>query len=100
MLSHDATNNLTTVAWSAPGELGGASVVYDTLSSTSPSDFLTAAFCLESNDGADTLAIDDITPPPGVTTHYLVRAQNDCPDGLGSLGLEQNGQLRIANDCP
>jgi len=100
MLSHDGTTELTTLTWSAPDDLGGLSVVYDTLSSTVPNDFVTGVVCVESNDGADTQAVDAGTPPSGVTNYYLVRAQNDCPDGLGSVGLDEDGQVRIASDCP
>jgi hypothetical protein len=46
------------------------------------------------------MAIDSDMLPSGVVAYYLVRAQHDCPDGLGSVGEDTEGLLRTAIDCP
>ena len=99
-LTHDPVLRQTEVTWTAPGDLGGTAVRYDTIRSTIPDDFVFSAVCVESDDGADTMAIDSDMLPEGVAAYYLVRAQNDCPDGLGGVGEDTEGLLRIAIDCP
>ena len=47
---------------------------------------ITLAACVESDDGDDLTAEDDGIPPPGEVFHYLVRAENACPSGVGPLG--------------
>jgi hypothetical protein len=34
------------------------------------------------------------------TLNYLVRAQNACPSGSGTLGLASSGLPRAGLDCP
>ncbi|HKY31747.1 MAG TPA: thrombospondin type 3 repeat-containing protein [Candidatus Polarisedimenticolia bacterium] len=55
-LTHDAAG--TVLSWAAPADLGGTAgaIRYDTLHSTSPSDFVGPASCIETNDGPDTSA--------------------------------------------
>jgi hypothetical protein len=74
-------------------------LLYDTLRSVSPVDFLTAA-CLESDDGPDTTAADGTIPSVGQVFYYLTRAQNACPQGVGSLGSNSSGAPRAGVDCP
>ncbi|RME37356.1 MAG: hypothetical protein D6788_09670 [Planctomycetota bacterium] len=89
-----------TLTWQTPVELGGNLVVYDTIRSGDSSDFVTNAFCVESDDGSDTSATDASSPAAGAAFYYLVRAENDCPDGQGSLGRSSAGQERTARACP
>ena len=86
------------VTWAAPLDAGGSFVVYDTLRSPSPDDFLGAASCLETA-GADTTSVDTTPASPGAV-FYLVRAVNDCPAGQGPLGSMPNGQPRPGRSCP
>ena len=89
-----------TLSWTVPLDAGGVSVVYDTLRSENPTDFVGAGACVESNDGADHQATDAVSPNSGGVFYYLVRANNDCPLGHGSLGAASGGQLRIGRTCP
>jgi hypothetical protein len=93
-------SNKQTITWIAPGFLGGTagSVVYDTIRSSNPADFVASATCVESNDGPDTSSLDAATPSAGVRFSYLVRAQNTC--GEGTLGTRSNGTPRTARACP
>ena len=88
-----------TIAWTGPGQPGGtlSSVVYDTLRSATPNGFDTAT-CIESDDGADTLASDPQAPGPGLVFYYLVRAGNAC--GSGTLGSGAGGIERSGRACP
>jgi len=84
-----------TLIWNEPAPMGGTSVRYDTLRSADPGDFVTAATCVESDDGIDRQAIDSAPVPPGTTFYYLIRGENDCPLGMGSLGSQ-----RVGLGCP
>jgi hypothetical protein len=89
-----------TVSWSEPLEPGGTGLLYDTLRSTDASDFVGGADCVESDDGPDREATDLDDPAPGAVFHYLIRAQNSCPDGNGPLGQSSSGTDRQARPCP
>lgn len=89
-------NQLTTVSWTAPDDLGGATVLYDTIRSTAPDDFGQQATCVESDDGADTVADDPTLPNAGEVFFYLVRAENACG---GEAGVSSTGEARIVRDC-
>ncbi len=98
VLSHsDGTLGTTTIEFSAPGDLGGTSVVYDTIGSSDATDFDTSATCVETNDGSDTTATDAVTPATGVVTYFLVRAENAC--ALGTAGSDSDDLPREALDC-
>lgn len=98
-LSHAHTTGVTTISWGAPADKGGTqALAYDSLRSTSPSNFTSAATCLESN-GTDTQSTDNAAPAAGSARHYLVRAENDCP-ARGSLGTGSNGVERPGRACP
>lgn len=90
-----------TLTWNPPLATGGAttSLVYDVLRAPAPDDFRTA-FCIESDDGPNTVARDVTTPPAGRAFYYLVRAQNACPQGSGSLGFSSKGLPRVGRGCP
>jgi len=51
-------------------------------------------------DVADRVAEDFDEPGPGGVFYYLVRAENACPDGAGSLGARSDGTERTGRDCP
>ena len=89
------------VVWDAPLNPGGTGVRYDTIRSGDPTDFgLVAATCVESDDGTDTTANDVTVPAPGAAFYYLVRAENNCLAGLGSLGNATGGGPRTGRNCP
>jgi hypothetical protein len=94
LLDHD------TFGWSEPSDLGGASVLYDTLRADEPADHVTAPVCVESDDGADLMASDVEQPAVGSVFYYLVRAQNACPDGEGPAGYDSTGAEHPAGSCP
>ncbi len=94
-------SNKQLVQWLAPGDLGGqpATLLYDTLRATSPTGFV-AGICVESNDGVDTAATDTTLPTIATAVYYLVRAENSCPSGLGTLGKSSAGTPRSGRSCP
>jgi hypothetical protein len=91
----------TTLDWEPPADPGAPApdLLYDTLRSGSPDDFL-SAICLESDDGPNTTATDGTIPSVGQVLFYLTRAQNACPQGAGSLGTNSSGAPRAGVDCP
>ena len=90
--------DLTTIDWNPPADLGGTvAPLYDVVRSDSPAGFATSAICLETDDGADSWAMDPEMPPVGGLFCYLVRAENPC--GAGSWGLESSGVERVVIDC-
>jgi hypothetical protein len=90
----------TTLAWIPPAEPGATTLVYDVIRSGNPADFLASASCVESDDGADSLAIDQSNPEVDRGFFYLVRAANHCPAGEGSLGRGSDGNTRPGRTCP
>jgi len=100
LLSHVGSSGTTTLDWSPPARPGGSSLVYDVLRSPDASDFLQGTDCTEQDDGPDTTAVDTETPLTGSTFHYLVRAENACPDGSGTLGNVSSGSVRQGRACP
>jgi len=98
-LVHDSASGLTTITWLAPStELGGTSVVYDTLRSTAPNDFMASGSCVESADGSDLTAEDSDPIGPGATFFYLTRATNICLPG--PLGVDSRAASRAGLACP
>ena len=97
-LQHDAPSGETTLDWDPPAEPGATNVFYDVLRSDDPEDFTTPATCTESND-ADTTATDSATPAAGSGWYFLVRCENGCPAGLGTLGMRYDGE-RTGLVCP
>ncbi len=102
-LTHDPLTGNTTITWNPPVELGATSVVYDTISSTNPADFITNAItvCVESDDGTDEVA--GIEPTPFRPVEFIqIRAENPCPSpfNIGSLGTDTDGLSRVGRSCP
>jgi 3-phytase len=98
MLTHSGgTDGTTTLIWTAPAVPGGTTVVYSTLASSAPDDFVDAITCVESGDGSDAAATDTQSPHSGTVRYYLVRAENGC--GPGSLGQGSNGTPRAGGPC-
>jgi hypothetical protein len=89
----------TSIGWSPPVSLGASSVVYDVLRSGNPDDFVSGTACVTS-DGTDTASIDPDNPDLGRVFAYLVRAQSDCPNGMGPLALDSSGTPRYGRACP
>jgi hypothetical protein len=99
VLSHTGgVGGTTSLSWTAPMELGGNSVEYDTIRSTQAADFDTSGTCVESNDGTDTVSADSDTPTSGEVFFFLVRAENVC--GGGTPGTSSAGGVRTARECP
>jgi hypothetical protein len=90
----------TTLSWNEPTQLGGTAVVYDTIRSPNPGDFNTLARCVESDDGDDLPAEDDVIPTQGEFFRYLVRAENACAPGVGPLGSGSSGAEHVGRTCP
>jgi len=88
-----------TLGWSAPTAPGATSITYDLIRSSNPADFVGSGVCAVTNT-TDTAATDASTPAPGAVSYYLVRAENACPGGLGSLGTNSQGAPRTALTCP
>ncbi|HKQ96851.1 MAG TPA: hypothetical protein VJV75_03135 [Candidatus Polarisedimenticolia bacterium] len=100
LLTQAPGGGLTTLTWSALAQPGTGSIVYDTVSSRDPADFLAdpSVTCIESNGGGDTTATDAAVPAPGAVIYYLVRAENAC--GAGTAGAGTQGSPRPIVDCP
>ncbi len=90
----------TALSWVVPSAPGGTLVRYDTLRSDVASDFMTSAICLESDDASDTAASEPQAPVAGNGFYYLIGAENDCPNGQGSLGFGTDGEERLGRTCP
>ena len=100
LLLAKADGSTASLVWSAPTEPGGAVVVYDTVSSLNPADFVTDASvgCVESDDGPNTASADVRVPESGSVIFYLVRAENAC--GPGAAGSGTSGVPRAMINCP
>lgn len=99
-VARDAATGESVIQWFPPGEEGSTVLAYDVLRSEVPFDFLGPAVCVESDDGTDRVARDGAVPGPGTVFHYLVRAQNACPAGEGTLGWGTDGTERLGAACP
>jgi hypothetical protein len=92
--------NRALLGWSAPASPGATAVVYETLRTPNPADFLDGAQCLQVFDASATTAVDAEIPSAGSLFGYLVRASNGCPLGSGPLGHASDGSERPAAVCP
>jgi hypothetical protein len=99
LLDHDVVTGTTTLSWSPPADLGASSVVYDTIRAWTSTGF-DSGDCVESNDGSDLSCPDTLTLGPGDLVFFLIRAENDCPLGQGSLGWRTGGPERTGMECP
>jgi len=95
----DQFTDAATFAWSAPAAPGATTILYDVLRSTTPTDFVTAATCVATGSAATSLT-DASTPLVGQAFFYLVRADDTCPSGQGSLGTSSAGTARSGRSCP
>ncbi|UCF69145.1 MAG: hypothetical protein JSV80_07640 [Acidobacteriota bacterium] len=86
--------------WEPPLDPGGNVILYETLRSDDPADFVDAVICLADANPQDTAASDGASPPVGGQFSYLVRATNVCPDGEGPLGDASSGLPREGASCP
>jgi hypothetical protein len=82
-LALSQAGGITTFAWSPPPSPGGTVLYYDTLSATTPSDFVSSGSCLETNAG-DRSSTDTELPSPGSVLYFLVRVENPCGETAGS----------------
>ena len=73
---------------------------YEVLRSANADDFVTAAICLPSPDTRSTSLTDANDPGAGGLFHYLVRAVNQCPEGVGTLGFDSDEDERTGVSCP
>ncbi|HEU5181215.1 MAG TPA: putative metal-binding motif-containing protein, partial [Candidatus Polarisedimenticolia bacterium] len=92
------SSNLQELTWSPPANMGGTTILYDTIRSAVAWDFMTGATCIETDDGSDLTANDPETPATGQVFLYIVRGGNSC--GEGSLGAMSSGEQRTARSCP
>ena len=88
-----------TLGWMPPALGGATTVSYDVLRSSDPADFVGPAVCAVT-DTSQTGALDPMLPPDGLVFYYLVRAENGCPGGQGSLGSSSDGTPRSGRTCP
>jgi hypothetical protein len=100
VISHNQVTSTSTLSWTAPSLPGATSDLYDTLRSTTPSNFTSSATCVETNDGSNTSATDAMALPPLGAFFYLVRAENSCPSGQGVLGKNTAGTPTPGRTCP
>jgi hypothetical protein len=99
MLTHNGGTGVTTLTWTAPLDLGSTTApVYDTVRSTSKTDFTSgASLCVESN-GADLTSTMTGATPVGGCFFFLIRAEGVC--GAGLLGHTSNGTPINGRNCP
>jgi len=92
----------TILSWYAPTNPGGqlVAIVYDTIRSVTPADFVASASCLPVAGPGVTTSSDLSDPGTGGVFFYLVRATNACPSGDGPLGTRSNGTPRDGRSCP
>ena len=93
------SGGVTTLTWDPPSAPGCTAPRYDTLRSIDPADFVALGECIESN-GTDASSVDPLIPLEGEVAYYLVRCENDCPAGQGSLGTDSSSAPRTALACP
>jgi photosystem II stability/assembly factor-like uncharacterized protein len=98
-LFHDRDAEMTILDWSPPLAPGGDVVRYDVLVALAPDAFDTGE-CVESDDDSDTQALSFDSPRPDEILHFLVRGENRCPDGQGTLGTDSAGIERSGRNCP
>ncbi|HET6278306.1 MAG TPA: putative metal-binding motif-containing protein, partial [Candidatus Polarisedimenticolia bacterium] len=101
ILTHPGGAGGTDLDWQQVA-IGGlpAAMLYDVIRSPNMADYVTAAICLEADDGPNATAIDLADPPVGGVFIYLLRAENGCAAGQGSLGTDSAGTPRVGLLCP
>ena len=86
------------IRWNPPEVAGASTIRYDTLRASSPTGFAASGVCVES-DGSDVVSTDLSVPPTGSVFFYLIRAENDCPGGAGTMGTTSAGTPRTGVAC-
>ena len=90
----------TRFSWSVPLDAGTTdALLYEVLRSDRVTDFVTLADCLAPSPPTSTLIVDQTLPDAGALFAYLVRATNDCPLGVGTLGFG-TFEERAGRSCP
>lgn len=91
----------TTLDWPQV-TIGGlpAGMLYDVVRSADMTEFVMSAICLETDEGPNSTATDLADPPVGGAFIYLLRAENGCGAGQGSLGTDSAGTPRVGLLCP
>ncbi len=84
------------LTWALPVDGGAASAA--TVLRSADAAFFGLSTCLAAAGGTPTEVTDPELPAAGQTFHYLVRADNGCPEP-GPLGQDSSGQLRFGF-CP
>ncbi len=88
-----------TLSWTPPAAPGAAADLYDVIRSDTPGGFQASGTCV-ATDTSGTSARDAAMPAAGGAFFYLVRAQDACPIGQGSVGTSSNGTPVAARSCP
>ncbi|MBI3449509.1 MAG: hypothetical protein HY049_11415 [Acidobacteria bacterium] len=86
------------LSWSLPALPGGTSLLYDVLRSDLKSNFTTGAGCF--SDMTATSLTTSQAPALGHAYFFLIRAQDNCSSGQGTLGAYSNGTPRPGRSCP
>jgi acetyl esterase/lipase len=91
-----------TLRWEVPPQPGAvpSALFYDVVRAPAPDGFADpGAACVASRIPGVT-AHDPAEPAVGAAFHYLVRALNTCPDGVGTPGRTSAGVERPVRGCP
>ena len=99
LLTHNRATATTTLTWNLPASPGGSSLIYDVIRTDQPYDFFTPSVCVETNDGPNRTAVDTTTPPLNTATFFVVRAEDRCRQGIGTIGFDSTGVERIGRSC-
>jgi hypothetical protein len=99
-LSLTKSAGVTDFSWLPPLDKGAVDVSYEMIRSANPADFVTAASCVALANPSNPSGTDSTTPAAGQAFHYLVRAKNGCPSGLGPLGFSSQNQPIAGRNCP
>jgi hypothetical protein len=87
------------LSWSAPANPGATTWVYDLIRADVKNNFTGGGSCILTNTTSTTQTTSQ-NPALGHAYYFLVRAENSCPAGQGSLGTYSNGAPRTARTCP
>ena len=99
-LQHNHGTGLTSLSWAPPTPYGcmPALMLFDTVMSGDPSDFVTTAVCVETDDGPNTDSQHGTDPAVGQVYYFVARPENPC--GHGGSGHRSDGTPRVARTCP
>jgi hypothetical protein len=97
-LTYDSGTGVSTLSWQEPVEPGASSVLYDVVRTGDPQNFDLGITCVAGDDTA-LIATDSVNLQVNTAAYYLIRAENQCPDGLGDAGAATDGTPRMMRDC-